>query len=49
MSTLLMICRGGRRGKGCAAEAVCPALWVCGWDIAENVMYCHECGALSDT
>lgn len=49
MSTLLIYAGGGRRGKGCAAEAVCPAPGACGWDIAENVMYCHECGALSET
>ena len=42
-------CRGRQMEKGCAAEAVCPAPRACGWDIAEDVMYCHGCGALSGT
>lgn len=41
--------RGRRRAKGSVAEVNSLArTGGLGWDIAEYVMYCHLCGALSE-
>ncbi len=41
--------QGRLEGKGSVAEAVSSArTGGIGWDIAEYVMYCHLCGALSE-
>ena len=49
MSTLPENAMGGRKAKGCVAEAASSAQTRgYGWDIAEYVMYCHLCGALSE-
>ena len=50
ISTLPINAVGGWKAKGCIAEAVSSArTGGAGWDIAEYVMYCHLCGALSET
>ena len=43
--------RGRRKGERqrCRSCFLCPKYGGCGWDIAEYVMYCHLCGALSET
>ena len=40
---------GGRKRKGVTAEARFLPKGKRSWDIAEYVMYCHLCGALSET
>ena len=42
--------RGRQKGERqrCRSCIFCPN-GGCGWDIAEYVMYCHLCGALSET
>ena len=37
----------GRERQRCRSCFLCPKYGGCGWDIAEYVMYCHLCGALS--
>ena len=39
----------GRERQRCRSCFLCPKYGGCGWDIAEYVMYCHLCGALSET
>ena len=38
----------GRERQRCRSQFSCPDGRL-GWDIAEYVMYCHLCGALSET
>ena len=39
----------GRERQPCRSCFLCPKYGESGWDIAEYVMYCHLCGALSET
>ena len=49
MSSLPKKAKGGGKGKAALPKLFpLPEIGGLGWDIAEYVMYCHLCGALSE-